>query len=428
MLENLPANSTQAAPAVLPASRSWWSGWVEPLGLFAGWRLALLLLSFAALYLMPGFDHAGTAPRIALTTGTFYERVFGIWSHWDGEWFLHIAQAGYVPGEATSPFFPLYPMLVKLVAVFTFGNYLVAGGLVSLLAGLVVFIFLYQLSCFDSGSQVASRTVFYLAAFPTSFFLAACYSESVFLAATLGAFLAARKYSNWSLAGVALALAVLSRNMGILLFLPLGWEWLSQHRTNFLSLQTGRLRLQFQWRPLFQWGTVVFVLLPLAAYGGWLIFNALTLGDPLNFVSVQSLPLWNRHPAWPWDSIGRAFQAVTRPRTGPAFREDPNIIDLAFWLLMLPLGFLAVYQTWRKALPGSYLLYLLVSLILPLASPAAKEPLLSYPRFALLGWPVLLALAQFTHRRSWLHYTYLLGAIMVGGLLFVRFANWFWVA
>ena len=457
----------QSVPA--RSSRSWWrrwNEWAEPLGIFVGWRVALTLLGFLAPLLLPGVEHAGTAPRLALTPGSFYERLVGIWSHWDGEWFLHVAGVGYLPGEATSPFFPLYPLLVRLVSLPLLGNFLLAGVLVNLVASGLVFVLLYQLVKGDAGAEVARRSSLYLAIFPTSFFLAACYSESVFLALTLAAFVAARHWKNWWLAGLFVALAALSRNIGILLLVPLGWESMRDLRFTPLRVLaiydlrlgnrgrgevqeiapdkgSGLLREDDQLEPRSsivnrgltpkggksQIVNSLFVGLPLLAFGAWLGFQAVVLGDALNFVSVQNTPVWNRHRAWPWEGVLRAFDLLGRTLAGAKlYRDDPNTLDLLFWLSMALSFLLVAYQTARRRLPLSYLLYFAIAFLLPLTSPANKEPLLSFPRFALIGWPAFVALAQIGLRRPWLHYAYLFTAALLLGLLFARFANWLWVA
>ena len=41
------------------------------------------------------------------------------WAHWDGAWFSEIATQGYADeAPASTAFFPLYPMLVRLGTVF----------------------------------------------------------------------------------------------------------------------------------------------------------------------------------------------------------------------------------------------------------------------------------------------------------------------
>jgi hypothetical protein len=408
-------------------------GWKEPLAIFVGWRLGLGALAFLAGILLPGLARGGTAPYTPANLGSFGERLLGVWSHWDGEWFLYVAQVGYRPGEFTSPFFPLYPVLVRGLAVI-FGNYLLAGVLLSAGLSLAVFVLMYLLVSHEAGERVGKRAALYLAVFPTSFFLAACYSESLFLALSLGAFLAVRRYSNWWLAGLLIGLAALTRNLGILLLLPLGWEWLVQHRQALVKPASGkgwRLELdRLNWQPL---ATLAFILLPLAFIGSWLLFNGLALADPLNFMTVQNNPVWNRHSSLPWQTVAHAFEIFINnfsapAAVGPVYREDPNLLDLLFWLFLAVTFLVVAFQVWKKRLAFAYLIYFGLAWLLPLFSPAAKEPLLSYPRFALLVFPAFIGLALLGERWRALHYIYLFGATLLLGLLFARFANWYWVA
>lgn len=407
------------------------AGWKEPLTLFAGWRVALGMLAFLAGILVPGLARGGTAPYTPAGLGPLAERFWGIWSHWDGEWFLYVAQVGYRPGDSTSPFFPLYPILVRILAA-GLGNYLWAGVIISAVAAAVALVLLYLLAGYEMGQAAAKRTILYLAVFPTSFFLAACYSESLFLALCLGAFLAARKYSNWWLAGLLVGLAAITRNLGILLLLPLGWEWLARHRSKLFSFSGAGWRLSIRRQDFHLLPTLAFVLLPLVFVGGWLAFNAVALSDPLNFMSVQNNPVWNRHSSWPWQTVGRAFELfitnLTLPTGVPTYREDPNLLDLLFWLFLAGAFVTAAIMAWKRRLAGSYLIYYAIAWLLPLFSPAAKEPLLSYPRFALLVFPAFMGLAWLGERWPLLHYLYLIGGALLGGLLFARFANWYWVA
>jgi hypothetical protein len=407
-------------------------GWKEPLSLFVGWRVSLGALAFLAGILMPGLARGGTAPYTPTGLGPLAERFWGVWSHWDGEWFLYVAQVGYRPGDFTSPFFPLYPILVRILATVLGGNYLWAGVIVSALAAAVALVLLYLLVSYEMGPSAGKRSALYLAVFPTSFFLAACYSESLFLALCLGAFLAARKYSNWWVAGLLVGLAALTRNLGILLLLPLGWEWLAQHRSKLLNFSGNGWRLTVRRQDFQLLPALAFVLLPLLFVGSWLVFNAIALADPLNFMSVQNNPVWNRHSSWPWQTVAHAFELfvtnLTLPTRVPTYREDPNLLDLLFWLFLAGSFVIVVCQVWRRRLAGAYLIYFAIAWLLPLFSPAAKEPLLSYPRFALLVFPAFMGLAWLGGRWPLLHYLYLIGGVLLGGLLFARFANWYWVA
>ncbi len=401
--------------------------WVEPLSLFFGWRLGLGLLAVWAGALLAPIARNGTAPYSPVNLGEWGDRLLGVWTRWDGEWFLYVAQVGYRPGEATTPFFPLYPVLLRVGATLLGGNYVLAGVLLSAAISLILFVLLYELVSFDFGKSLAERTTLYLAVFPTSFFLTACYSEGLFLALTLGAFLAARRYANWWVAGLLIGLAALTRNIGILLLLPLGWEWWRQFQGQEANVKLGRWRFDLRWREWQPLGTLAFIGLPLLLLGSWLVYNGIALGDPLNFISVQSNPVWNRRSAWPWETLGRAFELFWRDRPASS-RDDPNQLDLVFWLFSAALFVASCYQCWRKQLPFAYLLYFAITLLLPLFSPAGKEPLLSFPRFALLGFPAFVVLACYGARWKVLHYTYLLSAALLLGLLLARFANWYWVA
>ncbi len=433
----MPKNSPPA-PAIEispPASRwkawpvkIWKPGWSIPVSIFLGWRFGLGLLALVAGALLPAIARKGTAPYTPAGLDYLGERLLGVWSHWDGEWFLYVTQVGYRPGEATTPFFPLYPIIVRVGGMLLGGNYLLAGVIVSAVISLILFGLLYELVSHDFGKPTGELATLYLAAFPTSFFLAACYSEGLFLALTVGAFLAARRYHNWWLTGLLIGLAALTRNMGILLLVPLGWEWLRQHRETLFQAGLGRWKLVVGWRSKLQpLSGLALVGLPLLFLGSWLIYCGIVLGDPLNFITVQSNPIWNRHTAWPWETVGRGFEIFFRPRQ-PGFQDDPNLIDLPFWVFMAGCFGAAGWQCWRGRLPLSYLLYFAITLLLPLFSPAAKEPLLSFPRLALLCFPAFIGLAQLGLRWKIAHYGYIITGMLLTGLLFSRFANWFWVA
>lgn len=420
--------------------------WREPIAIFVGVRLGLGALAFFAGVFFPAIARGGTAPYTLPPLNRWGERLLGIWSHWDGEWYLRIAQSGYRADDGTSAFFPFYPLLVKLLGWLLGGNYLLAGVIISGGATLAALILLYELVRRDFGRETASRTALYLAAFPTAFFLSAIYSEGLFLALALGAFLAVRHYRNWALAGLLVALATLTRSLGILLLIPLAWEWWRQRQPLLVGLRlpfgkrpdgqsrslgvTAQIRLAPAPPPL----TMLLVLAaPLLAILGWLLFNGVALGDPLNFLKIQSEYPWNRHGAWPWETVWKGAQVFFASRgpdglLPPAPREDPNLLDFPFFVFFALLLLGAIWQTWRGKLPLAYLLYFGLGLLFPLISPTPKQPLLSFPRFGLILFPAFLLLAQWGERWRWLHYTYLYTALLLLGLFFGRFANWYWVA
>ena len=75
--------------------------------------------------------------------------------------------------------------------------------------------------------DAARRTVVLIAFFPAAVFFSAAYTESLFLALSVGVLLAARR-ERWALAGALGALAAATRSMGVLLIVPALLMYLSQ--------------------------------------------------------------------------------------------------------------------------------------------------------------------------------------------------------
>ena len=83
------------------------------------------------------------------------------------------------------------------------------------------------------------------------------------------------------------------------------------------------------------------------------------------------------------------------------------------------------YQAWRRQLAVCYLLYFAVALFVPLAAPNLDDPLLSFPRYIMIAFPIYLIIAQ---ARPIFRLLYLLLAFCLLTFLMAQFANWYWVA
>lgn len=121
-------------------------------------------------------------------------------------------------------FFPGYPMAVRLVSILLGGQLLLAGFLVSALSFAGAGCLLYRLVRLDAPHREAVRAVSFLCLLPGSFFFAAPMSESFFLLLTVGSYYAART-GWWLLAGLLGGMAALTRSVGLLLLIPLFFEW-----------------------------------------------------------------------------------------------------------------------------------------------------------------------------------------------------------
>lgn len=314
--------------------------------------------------------------------------VIDVWARWDSDWFLKIAEQGYSWPSSTPAFFPLYPFLVAALGFVFLGHPLLAGVVVSLVAGSAAFVLLYRLTLVKLGAEAALRTVLFLALAPTSLFFGAVYSESLFLLLAVATFLTAEKGGFWK-AGVLAGLALLTRSAGIALLPAL---------------------LVFAWRAPNRRVAVAGVAVAPALFALYPLLLAIWIDRPLAFLDAQTV-VWERRlsPAGPVGGLVAAAQ-------------DRQVLDLAVAVVVIGLGIVA----WRR-IGAPYGLYVLASVALPLAVYSEKAPLLSMQRFALVAFPAFMALATVAwSRRATLVTAAILGAVLTGYV--VRWALWYWVA
>jgi hypothetical protein len=360
------------------------------------WIAALLALFWFEPNRHPQADRWDT-PRLH-ELGAFFD----VWARWDSDFFLRIAEDGY--DRASAAFFPLYPAAVSVLGRVLLGHYVLAGVLVSLAAALAAFVLLYRLAEPRLGADGARRAVLYLALFPTSLFLQAVYSESLFLALALAAFLLAER-RRFGGAGVAAGLALLTRPAGLALLPPLVLlAWRAPERRRALA-SLGIAPALFAVFPLVLWAQV---------------------GDPWAFLDAQER--WHRHfsPAGPlggiWEGVRVVFEGDTPSGTEPMHAAAVNAQGLVALALF---GALTVVA-WRR-FGAPYGLFAAISLALPLTVPSDRWPLLSLPRFGLVVFPFFLALAALGGRPR-VHAAILGCSALLLGVAVTQWALWQWVA
>ncbi|MBW3652014.1 MAG: hypothetical protein KY433_00180, partial [Actinobacteria bacterium] len=342
---------------------------------------------------------------------------------WDSVWFMAIAADGYDGGDREA-FFPLYPLVVRLAGA-PLGSALVGGALASTALLAVALVLLHRLVALDHPRAVARNAVLVTALFPMSFFFSAVYSESLFLALSIGAIYAARR-ERWAWAGALGLLAATTRSAGVLLLVPLAMIYLWD--TGRPSLRAMRpLRADALWLAL--------VPLGLAAYCGFL---ALDGHDPLAPFDAQEV--WFRSFAGPfagaWDGLVAAVQGARQLLSGArepvyftAAGGDPFVaarhnIHLLVWLA---LALVAVVGVLRR-LPAAYGAYVVAALALPLSYPVGPQPLMSLPRFVAVLFPLAIWLALWMTGRA-MRERLVLAAFAVALAVYTGiFATWHWVA
>jgi Gpi18-like mannosyltransferase len=196
-----------------------------------GWlnfNVIALVLIIKGLILIFAFQSYQIVTDKPLTDSNMF---LGIWKHWDAEHYLRLAQTGYAAdGEDRFliTFFPLYPALIGLFQ-FIFRDYLLSAFVVSGIASIALGLLFRELVGLDYAEKIAQYSVLFLFIFPTAYFLHIPYTESLFLALTVGCFLAARRRS-WIVVGILGALACLTRINGLILIPALAFEIWEEYR------------------------------------------------------------------------------------------------------------------------------------------------------------------------------------------------------
>jgi Mannosyltransferase (PIG-V) len=300
-------------------------------------------------------------------------QLFSIWNRWDGPQYLLIAQHGYAASgdqRLALAFFPLYPWLIRLLTMVV-RDAVLSAFLISTVASVVVGVALARLFAIDYSEHLARRAAWFLFIFPTSYFLHIDYSESLFLALVLTAFVAARR-ERWFQAGLIGAFAALARPNGILLLPALGadalWELWETHR--------------FNWR----WLWLGLVLMGFAIY---LWVNYRVTGDPLVFLSVQR-EHWSHSLVTPWSGIQVNFDVARDWKPSQAAMIGTQVL---FYLAVGVAGTIAAAFLLRP----SYAVWMALNWL----QFASQSWDISAPRYTLTMFPLFLLIAILARKRHW---------------------------
>lgn len=354
------------------------------LAVWSGWRLAVLVLGAA----LAGLIEAGTdAP-------SWYER----WYRWDAVHYVGIARAGYV-GEPTGvpneAFLPGLPLLMRAGAGLGLTEVAVGAG-VSLVASAVAAVALARVAeRLVPGTGGWTVLVWLLA--PTSVFLAAPYTEALFLALALPAWMAAQD-RRWWLAGTLAALAATVRVSALFLLVALLVQWWVD----------GRRRLRdVSWLGLAVVPVSVTVLVQHAATGSWLAWW-----------EAQTSPEWSRSTRPPWETAQNTWDAAFAGTVAEGY-VWPFRLELVAMLLGLAATAWCVRRRWwgEATFMG-----------LNVAAFAFSYWYLSVPRAALLWWPLWVGVATVVRgrpvvRAAWLGVSGALAAAWALAFLSGRWAG-----
>jgi hypothetical protein len=335
-------------------------------------------------------------------------QVFANWFGWDAGWYVGLAEHGYRELKDYA-FFPLLPALIRVADVVLPFHTRFAALVVSGLAMFAAFTVLHRLAGREFGEDVARRSVWYLLAFPTGFFLATSYPSALVVAISAGCLYALRG-GHWWAAGALGALASATRPTGLLLILPFGYEYLRVHGP----------------RP--RWNVLAGSLFPVGL-AVFMAYSSATIGDAFAFRRSQEY--WGREFAPPWKAVLDSLDLAVESRL---VRSPVNLLELGSVLFILAAIALMLVGPWRFGRQRwVYPLYAIAQLVFVISFPprvpsvGGPEPLLSAGRHVLEIFPAFLLLAVVL-RRDLPERLYTTVGLLVQGALLLHFLRGGWVA
>lgn len=321
---------------------------------------ALVIAGSQIAFLQKVYSNSVWETRIDLQAGRIRPEVQRIAMVGDAWFYRAIALEGYDASERVA-FFPLFPMLVRLIGPTR--DFTLDGILLSNAAFALSLVLLGAIALHDGMHlEDAGRAMFYLAFFPTSYFLSLPVTESLFLALSLGATLAALR-GRWWAAGILGALTTATRLAGILL-LPM---------LLLLFVKRKDPRRRAWWLALVPAGLLAFM--------GHLHS---VRGDALAFAHVQKL--WGRGTTpFFWQTLFDQSTRVSEPWNFVALNILAAVLLLIAGVHLIGKG--------EKA----FGVYALLSTLLPLSSGSFQ----SMARYAVVVFPLFLWLALRGRGTTW---------------------------
>jgi hypothetical protein len=404
--------------------------WLSIAGLFL---LARLIFSAVGILVMNGSEpvSAWVGERIFETHeitvpawGRLAHLLIDGWFRWDTGWYLKIAALGYSADDGSIVFPPLYPLLIRWIAPFLGRNYLLAALVISNLACLVaLFLFFRLAQVYLNSKDQVQNALLYLLAFPTAFYLFAGYSESLFLALTLGAWLLAQR-KEWFIAGLAAGLAALTRLQGWLIILPLGWMMLSERPIELAESPVQAIHHVFE---RIKTRSGIRKTLSRLGHGAWAVFILPSTSFAgyslwLKYGNLGSIPAayrqyWNLTVVPPWQGIQLLYGKLSR---GHLLLID--WIDFGLFLLFLGLSLVGTVY-----INPAFSLYIWGTWGLTLMRGYPNQLMASSMRYLLTLFPIFLLMATWIKRRWISALIFTIFLVLQLFLLWV-FLNWYWVA
>ncbi len=391
------------------------------MGLILVWRLLLFFMSFIAPLLIkyqPSFPYAlELLPEYGLPQWIYS------WANFDGVHYITIAEKGYIGTGLIQAFFPVYPFSMMLLNRLL-DNTIVTGLLISNIAVLLLGVVFFKFTAHHFSTQVAWLALITLLLFPTSFFLGAVYSESLFLLLVISTFYAS-SHHKWWLAGIMAAIASGTRVVGIFLVPALLWEALDLSQIIARVLKNKDHRFTQKMSRFFQlvWyqlgshpAPIIASLLGLIGIGIYMLFLWGEFRDPLYFLHVQAE-----------FGAGRQEQLILLPQTLWRGLKILMTVPISFaWMTYAQEFFLTIvalfiigWLWWQEQrIKHAWLIFTTLAILLPTVTGSLS----SMPRYLLAAFPIFIWLGLKINEQIHWRWTWLISGILliINTVLFIQ--------
>ncbi len=292
------------------------------------------------------------------------------WYRWDTVHYLVIARLGYGKFQFSTAWPPLYPFMIKLLSI-GIKPAVLASLIATGIATLLYFILFYTYIRRTRDPETARGALFWVTMFPTSFFLYAGYSESLYLVFAVAVLLAARS-GNFLQAGLLAALATLARHQGILLTIPIA---IYAFKKYFRSLNKDAPRLLLH---------LTSTSYPLICFSLFAVYVKFGLQYPWE-IQIQEI-YWGSRAVWPWVSLWNDLQTAFNYFVNKeGFFQMSCLIDPVITLMVMILLVIG-----RKHLDLAENAYSWATIILFLSRETGLGQTMSLSRFMLSVFPVFI--------------------------------------
>ncbi len=356
------------------------------LGIWLVTRVAVLALTWPAAFIFRG---SAKSPQGWLA----------LWQNWDAVRLAEIARYGYFsPAERLYPhqiaFFPGFPVVLYVFHA-VMRQWTVSGLIVSFIAGAVAVVAISRIAERDYLPGAGSRAVLFLVVSPAAIFLAAGYTEALFIALAATSWLSARN-EHWTRAVLLAGAASVVRINGLFLCAAVAIEI-------FRRAGGERLRAMAMFIP---------ALVPLACYE---LYLRVRTGSWLAWPHAEQAG-WQRQLTNPVNTFRTTWSAGFAHEFSAPINFVFQLEVIAVIAGVVATVALLCYRRWPEAI------YVGLT-ILALATSIWYE---SVPRSLLALWPIWCGLAMLAVRRPWVGQLYLALSIPISASIALLFMSGNW--